>query len=136
MNFFDLCYELFMRTSKYYDLGKDVENYNKTIYYLNNFNFINRKEIEKFIIEVRFDNPVYSALCQLLKVLSSAPLRLLQELTPMELYFELKGEITNLVFKGAHDCFVLLNNLCEQESANLAKRIASGDMTIFTDYKC
>lgn len=24
MNFFDMCYELFMRTSKYHDLGKDV----------------------------------------------------------------------------------------------------------------
>lgn len=29
MNFFDMCYELFMRTSKYHDLGKDVLNYNK-----------------------------------------------------------------------------------------------------------
>ncbi len=31
MNFFDMCYELFMRTSKYHDLGKDIQNY------MNNF---------------------------------------------------------------------------------------------------
>ena len=37
MNFFDMCYELFMRTSKYHDLGKDVLNYNKVINYMNNF---------------------------------------------------------------------------------------------------
>lgn len=37
MNFFDMCYELFMRTSKCHDLGKDIQNYNKVIYYMNNF---------------------------------------------------------------------------------------------------
>ena len=53
MNFFDMCYELFMRTSKYHDLGKDVLNYNKVINYMNNFYGVDRKEIEKFIVDVR-----------------------------------------------------------------------------------
>lgn len=35
MNFFDMCYELFMRTSKYHDLGKDIQNYNDSIKLLN-----------------------------------------------------------------------------------------------------
>lgn len=34
MNFLDLCYDLFLRTSKYHDLGKDIENWNKWNFYV------------------------------------------------------------------------------------------------------
>ena len=136
MNFFDMCYELFMRTSKYHDLGKDVLNYNKVINYLNNFYGVNRKEIEKFIVDVRMDNPVYSAMQQIVKVVASnIPLRRLEELYPNELYNELCGEIYNLVLKGAYDSVKLLNELTADEELELSKRFANGDSSIFTQYK-
>lgn len=136
MNFFDMCYELFMRTSKYHDLGKDVLNYNKVINYMNNFYGVDRKEIEKFIVDVRMDNPVYSAMQQIVKVVASnIPLRRLEELYPNELYNELCGEIYNVVLKGAYDCVKLLNKLTVDEELELSKRFANGDSSIFTQYK-
>ena len=136
MNFFDMCYELSMRTSKYHDLGKDVLNYNKVINYMNNFYGVNRKEIEKFIVDVRMDNPVYSAMQQIVKVVASnIPLRRLEELYPNELYNELCGEIYNVVLKGAYDSVKLLNELTADEELELSKRFANGDSSIFTQYK-
>lgn len=136
MNFFDMCYELFMRTSKYHDLGKDVLNYNKVINYMNNFYGVNRKEIEEFIVDVRMDNPVYSARQQIVKVMASnVPLRRLEELYPNELYNELCGEIYNVVLKGAYDSVKLLNKLTVDEELELSKRFANGDSSIFTQYK-
>ncbi len=136
MNFFDMCYELFMRTSKYHDLGKDVLNYNKVINYMNNFYGVDRKEIEKFIVDVRMDNPVYSAIQQIVKVVASnIPLRRLEELYPNELYNELCGEIYNVVLKGAYDSVKLLNELTADEELELSKRFANGDSSIFTQYK-
>lgn len=37
MNFLDLCNDLFLRTSKYHDLGKDIENWNKWNFYVVNY---------------------------------------------------------------------------------------------------
>lgn len=137
MNFFDMCYELFMRTSKYHDLGKDIQNYNKVIHYMNNFYGEDRKKIEKFIIDVRMDNPVYSAIQQIAKVMSSnVPLRRLEELYPNELYDELCRERYNVVLKGAYDSIKLLNELTTEEELQLSKRFASGDGSIFMQYKC
>lgn len=137
MNFFDKCYELFMRTSQYHDLGKDILNYNKVIYYMNNFYCANRKEIENFIIDVRMDNPVYSAIQQMAKAMvSNVPLRRLEELYLNELYIELRGELYNVVLKGAYDSIKLLNELTTEEELQLSKRFASGDGNIFTQYKC
>ena len=137
MNFFDMCYELFMRTSKYHDLGKDIQNYNKVIYYMNNFDGVDRKKIEEFIIDVRMDNPVYSAIQQMVKVMASnVPLRRLEELYLNELYIELRGEICNVVLKGAYDSIKLLNDLTTEEELQLSKRFASGDSSIFTQYNC
>lgn len=135
MNFFDRCNELFERTSQCHDLRKDVDNYDKLMRHLSNFDFTDRKEIEDFIVKVRSDNPVYSAICQLQKV-ASGPLRKLCELAPDELYVELRGEIQNVVFKGAYDSLKLLNNLDDKQCDNLVVRIVAQDMTIFTDYKC
>ncbi len=136
MNFFDMCYELFMRTSKYHDLGKDVQNYNKVITYMNNFFGVERKEIEKFIIDVRMDNPVYSAIQQMVKeMVSNVPLRRLEELYPNELYNELCGELYNIVLKGAYDSIKLLNGLTREEELELSKRFANGDSSIFALYK-
>lgn len=67
MNFFELCYDLFMRTSKYYDLGKDVQKYNKAINYLRKFYSTAREDIEQFIVEVREENPIIEAKQLLLK---------------------------------------------------------------------
>lgn len=136
MNFFDLCYELFMRTSKYHDLGKDIQNYNKVIYYMNNICGVDRKEIEEFIIDVRVNNPVYSAMQQMVKVMvSNVPLRRLEELYLNELYIELRGELYNIVLKGAYDSIKLLNELTIEEELALSKRFANGDSSIFTQYK-
>lgn len=136
MNFFDLCYELFMRTSKYHDLGKDIQNYNKVIYHMNNICGVDRKEIEEFIIDVRVNNPVYSAMQQMVKVMvSNVPLRRLEELYLNELYIELRGELYNIILKGAYDSIKLLNELTIEEELALSKRFANGDSSIFTQYK-
>lgn len=136
MNFFDLCYKLFMRTSKYHDLGKDIQNYNKVIYYMNNICDVDRTEIEEFIIDVRVNNPVYSAMQQMVKVMvSNVPLRRLEELYLNELYIELRGELYNIILKGAYDSIKLLNKLTIEEELALSKRFANGDSSIFTQYK-
>lgn len=140
MNFFDLCYELFMRTSKYHDLGKDIENLNKynfyiTNYYSSNLYYTNRKEIEDFIQDVRIDNPIFALICQAQKA-ATGSIRKLWHLNPDELFIELQGELNNIVFKGAYDSIKLEYNLNEQQSANLVKRIVAGDMSIFTEFKC
>ncbi len=142
MNFLDMCYQLFTKTSKYHDLGKDIDNFNKlnsylTNYYAQNLYLTNRQDIENFIVEVRLDNPVYSAMCQLIKNANSPiPLRPLQELTPNELFIELQGEVKNVILKGAYDSIKLLYSLDEDQSKTLATRIAMQDMAIFNDYKC
>lgn len=126
-----------MRTSKYHDLSKDIQNYNKVIYYMNNFYGVDRKKIEEFIIDVRMDNPVYSEMQQMVKVMgSNVPLKRLEELYPDELYNELCGERYNVVLKGAYDSIKLLNELTTEEELQLSKRFANGDCNIFTQYKC
>lgn len=135
MNFFDMCYELFMKTSKYHDLGKDIQNYNKVIYYMNNFCNIDRKEIEKFIINIRMENPVYSAMQQMLKVtVGNTPLRRLEEIYLHELYSELRGELYNIVLKGAYDSIKILNQLTKKQEQDLLKGLAVGDRNIFVQY--
>ena len=103
---------------------------------MNNFYGVDRKEIEKFIVDVRMDNSVYSAIQQIVKVVASnIPLRRLEELYPNELYNELCGEIYNVVLKGAYDSVKLLNELTADEELELSKRFANGDSSIFTQYK-
>ena len=51
-------------------------------------------------------------------------------------YIELRGEICNVVLKGAYDSIKLLNDLTTEEELQLSKRFASGDSSIFTQYKC
>lgn len=104
---------------------------------MNNFYGVDRKKIEEFIIDVRIDNPVYSAMQQMAKVMvSNVPLRRLEELYLNELYIELRGELYNVVLKGAYDSIKLLNELTTEEGLQLSKRLASGDGSIFTQYKC
>lgn len=55
-------------SAKIYDLGKDVQNYNRAIFYLSNFWNIDSETIIHFIIEVRQDNIIYTAIQQLLKI--------------------------------------------------------------------
>lgn len=136
MNFFDLCYDLFMRTSKYYDLGKDVQNYNKAICYLSKFYSTARGDIEQFIVEVREDNPIIAAKQLLLKsVISGGSLKLLSQLYPNELFNELCGELYNIVLKGAYDSIQIMNQLDEDEKMELARRLVVGDETVFIQYK-
>ncbi len=113
MNFLDMCYQVFIKTSKYHDLGKDIDNFNKldsylTNYYTQNLYLTNRQDIENFIVEVRLDNSVYSAMCQLIKNANSPiHLRPLQELTSNELFIELQGKVKNVIMKGAYDSIKL-----------------------------
>lgn len=103
---------------------------------MNNFYGVDRKEIEKFIVDVRMDNPIYSAIQQMVEVITNnAPLRRLEELYPNELYNELRGELYNVVLKGAYDSVKLLNELTVDEELELSKRFANGDSSIFTQYK-
>ena len=68
MNFMDICYELFQRISKIYDLSKDVQNYNRAIFYLSNFWNTDSETIINFIIEIRQDNIIDVAIQQLSKM--------------------------------------------------------------------
>lgn len=141
LNFMDMCYELFQRISKIHDLSKDVDNYNKAIFYLNNFGDTDSKEIIDFIINVRADNIIYTAIQQLLKmyeniVINGMPPRTLYQLSPYELYNELKGEVFNIIEKGAFDSLKLLNDISSEQDEKLAERFVRGDMTIFTQYRC
>lgn len=141
LNFLDVCYELFQRISKIHDLGKDVNNYDRAIFYSSNFWSIDSETIVNFIIEVRKDNIIYSAIQQLLKmyeniVINGMPPRTLYQLSPYELYNELQGEVCNIIKKGAFDSIKLLNDISSEQDEGLAERFVRGDMTIFTQYRC
>lgn len=136
MDFFEMCNELFWRMSDEHDLEKDVENYRKLQYYKINFNFINRKDIEKFIVDVRIDNVIYSAIQQVARTIMFGPLRRLDELPLSELYNELSGEEYNIVLKGAYNSLKLLNEMTPEQDKELQIRFASKDETIFMQYRC
>ncbi len=141
MNFMDMCYELFQRTSKIYDLNKAVQNYNSAIFYSNNFWDTDSETIINFIIEVRKDNIIYTAIQQLLRmyrnfVLNGMSPKTLDQLNPYELYNELQGEICNIIKKGAFDSIKLLNDISSEQDEALAERFVKGDMKIFTQYRC
>lgn len=85
---------------------------------------MDRKEIEEFIIDVCMDNSVYSAIKQMVKVMvSNVPLRRLEELYLNELYIELRGELYNIVLKGAYDSIKLLNEVTEEENWSFQKSL-------------
>lgn len=141
MNFMDMCYELFQRISKIYDLSKDVQNYNRAIFYLSNFWSTDSETIINFIIEIRQDNIIDAAIQQLLKmyrnfVVNGMPPKTLDQLSPYELYNELQGEVCNIIKKGAFDSIKLLNDISPDQDEALAERFVKGDMTIFTQYRC
>ncbi len=141
MNFMDMCYELFQRISKIDDLSNDVLNYNTAIFYSSNFWNIDSETIISFIIEVRKDNIIYTAIHQLLNmyrnfVLNGMSPRTLDQLNPYELYNELQGEVYNIIKKGAFDSIKLLNDISSEQDEELAERFVKGDMTIFTQYRC
>ena len=141
MNFMDMCYTLFQRTSKVYDLNKDVQNYNRAIFYSSNFWDIDSETIINFIIEVRENNIIYIAIQQLLRmyrnfVLNGISPKTLNQLSPYELYNELQGEICNIIKKGAFDSIKLLNDISSEQDEALAERFVKGDMKIFTQYRC
>lgn len=131
-----MCNELFWRMSDEHDLKEDVENYRKLQYYKKNFSFINRKDIEKFIVDVRTDNVIYSAIQQVARMIMVGPLRRLDELPLSELYNELSGEEYNIVLKGAYDSLKLLNEMTPEQDKELQIRFASKDETIFMQYRC
>ena len=141
MNFMDMCYELFQRTSKIYDLNKAVQNYNSAIFYSNNFWDTDSETIINFIIEVRKDNIIYTVIQQLLRkhrnfALNGMAPKTLDQLSPYELYNELQGEICNIIKKGAFDSIKLLNDISSEQDEALAERFVKGDMKIFTQYRC
>ena len=141
MNFMDMCYTLFQRTSKVYDLNKDVQNYKRAIFYSSNFWDIDSETIINFIIEVRENNIIYIAIQQLLRmyrnfVLNGISPKTLNQLSPYELYNELQGEICNIIKKGAFDSIKLLNDISSEQDEALAERFVKGDMKIFTQYRC
>lgn len=135
MNFFDMCYDLFQRMSDVDDLKKDVENYEKLQFYIANFYNIDRKTVEKFIIDVRTDNIIYSAIQQVARAVVCGPLRRLDELPLTDLYNELLGERYNIVLKGAYDSIKLLNEIMPEQDKALQNRFANEDMTIFMQYR-
>ena len=141
MNFMDMCYELFQRISKIYDLSKDVQNYNRAIFYSNNFWNIDSETIINFIVEVRQDNIIYTVIQKLLKmyrnfVVNGTPPRTLDQLSPYELYNELQREICNIIKKGAFDSIKLLNDISPEQDEALAEQFVKGDIKIFTQYRC
>ena len=136
MDFFEMCLELFQRMSDAHDLKKDVENHQKLQYYKMNFNCINRKDVEKFIVGVRTDNVIYSAIQQVARTIIAGPLRRLDELSLSELYNELSGEEYYIVLKGAYDSLKLLNEMTPEQDKELQNRFANKDETIFMQYKC
>ncbi|MBD5096868.1 MAG: hypothetical protein HDT40_07695 [Lachnospiraceae bacterium] len=136
MNFFDMCKDLFERMSEIDDLKKDVQIYKKWQYYITNFWLINREDIEKFIVDVRSDNVLYSAICQVKRMVMYGPLKRLDELPLPELYNELSGEEYNIVLKGAYDSVKVLNELTNEQDKELQNKFANEDITIFMQYKC
>ena len=133
MNFIDRCFELFEKTSKTHDLSKDVENYNKALYYKDNFALISRKEVEQFIVSVRMDNPI-AAISEAVAKALRGNLDVISNIPPENLYQELQGEIANLVLKGALDSLKLLNSLNDEQAQRLAERLYNGDLAIFNEY--
>lgn len=134
MNFLEECYKLFERTSKTHDLSKDIKNYNKALFYLNNFYSVRRDEIEKFIVSVRLDNQI-AAIIELFAKVQCGPISTLSQVPIDNLYAELQGEIPNLIMKGALDSIKLLNDLNDEQTNQLATRFYKGDLTIFDEYK-
>ena len=136
-----MCYELVQRISKIHDLSKTVDDYNTAIFYLSNFWDTDSEEIINFIINARADNIIHTAIQQLLKisrnfVINRMPSRTLYQLSQYELYNELKGEVINIIEKGAFDSLKLLNDISSEQDEELAERFVRGDMTIFTQYRC
>ena len=81
------------------------------------------------------ENPVYSAMQQMLKVtVGNTPLRRLEEIYLHELYSELRGELYNIVLKGAYDSIKILNQLTKKQEQDLLKGLAVGDRNIFVQY--
>lgn len=130
-----MCYDLFQRMSDVDGLKKDVENYEKLQFYIANFYNIDRKTVEKFIIDVRSDNIIYSAIQQAARAVVFGPLRRLDELPLTNLYNELLGERYNIVLKGAYDSIKLLNEIMPEQDKSLQNRFANEDMTIFMQYR-
>ena len=128
------CYKLFERTSKTHDLSKDIKNYNKALFYLNNFYSVRREVIENFIVSVRLDNQI-ATIIELCAKAQRGPINTLSQITIDNLYAELQGEIPNLIMKGALDSIKLLNDLNDEQTNQLATRFYNCDLTIFDDYK-
>ncbi len=139
MDFFTKCLDLFQRisdVSDVHDLEKDVNNYQKLQYYKMNFNRINRKKIEQFIIDVRCDNNIFTAIRQLKRTVMYEPSKFLYQLSLNELFNELCGEEYNIVLKGAYDSVKVLNELTDEQDKELQNKFANEDMDIFEQYKC
>ena len=134
MNFLEECYKLLEKTSKTHDLSKDIKNYNKALFYLNNFYNVQRDKIEKFIVSVRLDNQI-AAIIELCAKAQRGPISPLSQISIENLYAELQGEIPNLIMKGALDSIKLLNNLNDEQTKQLALRFYKCDLTIFYEYK-
>ena len=139
MNFIDICLQVFLNSYKKYesskDLSKDLQNFDKALYYLRNFYNIDRKEIEKFIVDVRKDNPIYTLKQQLLRLTSGVHVTTIDNIDLSSLYNELAVEWANILYKGVHDSIKLFNDLKENESEKIYRRLIDNDMTIFYDYK-
>lgn len=130
---------MFQRTSDIsdvHDLKKDINNYQKLQYYIKNFWIINRNIIEEFIVDVRNDNVLFSAIQQVKGTVMYGPLRRLDELSLPELYNELCGEEYNIVLKGAYDSVKVLNELTDEQDKELQNRFANEDTNIFVQYRC
>ena len=139
MNFIDICLHVFLSTSKKYesskDLSKDLQNFDKALYYLRNFYNTDRKDIENFIVEVRKDNPMYTIKQQLIRLASGVHLTTIDNIDLSSLYNELAVEWANILYKGVYDSIKLFNDLKEDESEKIYRRLIDNDMTIFYDYK-
>lgn len=142
MDFVSLCYDLFIKTyqnstlEKAHDLCKDFENYNKANEYMQFFSIIDRRIIIDFIIDVRTDNLIYTAITQISRYANnSQTIKTLYDLNSVELYNELRVEHQRIILKGALDSFNLLYKLSKEQSKELANRIANNDMSIFKQYQ-
>ena len=141
MDFISLCFDLFIKTyqnsalEKTYDLCKDFENYNKANQYLQYFTKTDRSIIIAFIIDVRKDNLIYTTFTQFARcAVNSQAIKTLYDLNSVELYNELRIEHQRIILKGALDSFNLLYKLSQEQSKELANRIANNDMSIFEQY--
>ena len=142
MDFVDLCFDIFMKTyhnsalEKTHDLYKDFENYDKVNQYLQCFFSIDRRIIIDFIIDVRTDNLIFTAITQIVRYANnSQAIKTLFDLNPIELYDELRIEHQRIILKGALDSLSLLYKLSEEQSKELANRIVNNDISIFEQYQ-